>query len=65
MENDVFYEQMVVSKKTLNHFEAMYQEKKNEIIHDLKKIMKEKYNIDIIDNESTNSKCSGRSNEQE
>ena len=64
MENDIFYEQMVISNKTLNHFEAMYQEKQNEIIRDLKKIMKEKYNIDIIDNESTNSKCSGRSNEQ-
>ena len=63
MENDIFYEQMVVSNKILNHFEAMYQEKQKEIIHDLKKIMKEKYNIDIIDNESPYSKCPGRSNE--
>lgn len=63
MENDIFYEQMVVSNKTLNHFEAMYHGKQKEIIYDLKKIMKEKYNIDIIDNESTYSKCSGRSNE--
>ena len=56
MENEIFYEQMVISNKTLNHFEALYQEKQKKIIKDLKEIMKEKYNIDIIDNESTDSK---------
>ena len=63
MENEIYYEQMVVSKKTLNQFETLYQDKKNEIIKDLKKIIKEKYNIDIIDNEPDNSECSRRSNE--
>ena len=66
MENEIYYEQMVVSKKTLNQFETLYQDKKNEIIKDLKNIIKEKYNIDIIDiidNEPDNSECSRRSNE--
>ena len=63
MENEIYYEQMVVSNKTLNQFETLYQDKKNEIIKDLKKIIKEKYNIDIIDNEPDNSECSRRSNE--
>ena len=63
MEHEIYYEQMVVSKKTLNQFETLYQDKKNEIIKDLKKIIKEKYNIDIIDNEPDNSECSRRSNE--
>ena len=63
MEHEIYYEQMVVSNKTLNQFETLYQDKKNEIIKDLKKIIKEKYNIDIIDNEPDNSECSRRSNE--
>jgi hypothetical protein len=54
--DEVYYENIMISYKTINIFEAMYNDKKNEIIKDIQKNIKEKYNIDIITNgnESTN-----------
>jgi hypothetical protein len=48
--DEVYYENVMVSYKTINIFEAMYNDKKNEIIKDIQKNIKEKYNIDIITN---------------
>jgi len=47
MEKDIFYENLDISCKTILLFEEMYSTKKKEIINDLRKILKEKYNIDI------------------
>ena len=54
--DEVYYENIMISYKTINIFEAMYNDKKNEIIKEIRKNIKEKYNIDIITNgnESTN-----------
>ena len=53
---DIYYENIMIWYKTINIFEAMYNDKKNEIIKEIRKNIKEKYNIDIITNgnESTN-----------
>ena len=47
MGDDIYFESVNISYKTVNIFEEMYGSKKEEIINDLKKILKEKYNIDI------------------
>ena len=47
MEKDIFYENLDISCKTILLFEEMYSTKKKEIINDLRKNLKEKYNIDI------------------
>ena len=47
MEKDIFYENLDISCKTILLFEEMYSTQKKEIINDLRKILKEKYNIDI------------------
>ena len=47
MEGDIYFESVNISYKTVNIFEEMYETKKKEIINDLKKILKEKYNINI------------------
>ena len=54
MEKDIYYENINISINTLTLFEKMYEEKKKEIVSDLKKTFKEKYNIHI--NESKLSK---------
>ena len=48
--DEVYYENIMISYKTINIFEAMYNDKKNEIIKEIRKNIKEKYNIDIITN---------------
>ena len=48
--DEVYYENIMISYKTINIFEAMYNDKKNEIIKEIQKNIKEKYNIDIITN---------------
>tara|TARA_Y100000996_G_scaffold369675_1_gene316793 strand:- start:2653 stop:2886 length:234 start_codon:yes stop_codon:yes gene_type:complete len=48
--NDIYYENVDISYKTLNIFEMMYNSKKNEIMESIKVSIKEKYNIDIITN---------------
>ena len=54
--DDIYYENTTISYKTVNIFETMFTEKKHEIIKEIQKNIKEKYNIDIITNgnESTN-----------
>jgi len=54
--DDIYYENTTISYKTVNIFETMFTEKKNTIIKEIRKNIKEKYNIDIITNgnESTN-----------
>ena len=47
MGDDIYFESVNISYKTVNIFEEMYGTKKKEIINDLKKILKEKYNINI------------------
>ena len=54
MEKEIYYENINISINTLTLFERMYNEKKKEIVSDLKKTFKEKYNIHI--NESKLSK---------
>ena len=51
MEGDIYFESVNISYKTVNIFEEMYGTKKKEIINDLKKILKEKYNININESE--------------
>jgi uncharacterized protein YlxP (DUF503 family) len=53
---EIYYENTTISYKTVNIFETMFTEKKHEIIKEILKNIKEKYNIDIITNgnESTN-----------
>jgi len=53
---EIYYENTAISYKTVNIFETMFTEKKHEIIKEILKNIKEKYNIDIITNgnESTN-----------
>jgi len=53
---EIYYENTTISYKTVNIFETMFTEKKHEIIKEIQKNIKEKYNIDIITNgnESTN-----------
>ena len=48
--DEVYYENIMISYKTINIFESMYNDKKNEIIKEIRKNIKEKYNIDIITN---------------
>lgn len=43
----IYYENVDISYKTINIFETMYLKKKEEIIYEIKKNIKEKYNIDI------------------
>ena len=57
MEKDIYFEQISISKKVLNEFETLYKNEKEKIINILKELLKEKYNIDIIDNEQFPSKC--------
>ena len=52
MSEDIYYENVNISYKTVDLFEKMYIEKKEEIIDKLIKNIKEKYNIDIITNGS-------------
>ena len=47
MENDIYFESIYLSYRTIKTFEKMYESKKEEIMNDLKKKIKEKYNIDI------------------
>ncbi len=49
MEKGIYYEQVNISNKVYNNFVSLYNKEKQEIIKDLKKIIKEKYNIDIIE----------------
>ncbi len=49
MDDGIYYEQINVSSKLLDKFELLYNNQKKEIIKDLKVIIKEKYNIDIIE----------------
>jgi len=44
---DIYYENISISYKTINIFEEMYNRKINEIIKEIQKNIKEKYNIDI------------------
>ena len=43
MENDIYFESIHISYQTINIFEEMYENKKKEIMNDLKK----KHNINI------------------
>ena len=45
--DEIYYENVDISYKTINIFENMYSKKKEEIIYEIKKSIKEKYNIDI------------------
>jgi uncharacterized protein YlxP (DUF503 family) len=47
---EIYYENTTISYKTVNIFETMFTEKKQEIIKEILKNIKEKYNIDIITN---------------
>ena len=47
---EIYYENTTISYKTVNIFETMFTEKKHEIIKEILKNIKEKYNIDIITN---------------
>ena len=47
---EVYYDSVSISYKTLNIFESIYQKKKDDIIEIIRKSIKEKYNIDIITN---------------
>ena len=47
MDKEIYYESTSISYKTMNNFEKMYEAEKRRILSDLKKILKEKYNIDI------------------
>ena len=49
MDDGIYYEQINVSSKLLDKFELLYNNQKKEIIKDLKVIIKEKYNIDKIE----------------
>jgi hypothetical protein len=40
---EVYYENIMISYKTVNIFGAMYEGKKNEIIKEIQKNIKEKY----------------------
>ena len=53
MEKDIYYENINISINTLTLFEKMYEEKKKEIVSDLKKTFKEKYNIHINESKLT------------
>jgi len=67
MEKDIYYENINISINTLTLFERMYNEKKKEIVSDLKKTFKEKYNIHINESKLSKdvslntSKCMGTS----
>ena len=47
MENDIYFESVQVSCKTINNFEQIYNNMKKDVMNDLRKKLKEKYNIDI------------------
>ena len=49
----IYYETTNISYKTLNIFEGLYKDKKNEIIVSIINNIKEKYNIDINTNGTT------------
>ena len=53
MDCDTYYENTKISYKTLNIFEEIYETTKEEIITQLQKNIKEKYNIDINTNGTT------------
>jgi transcriptional regulator len=53
MDCDTYYENTKISYKTLNIFEEIYETAKEEIITQLQKNIKEKYNIDINTNGTT------------
>ena len=53
MDCDTYYENTKISYKTLNIFEEIYETTKEEIIIQLQKNIKEKYNIDINTNGTT------------
>ncbi len=48
--DDIYYETPNISYKTLNIFEGLYNDKKQEIIETIINNIKEKYNIDINTN---------------
>tara|TARA_Y100001936_G_C16092415_1_gene687655 strand:+ start:8427 stop:8648 length:222 start_codon:yes stop_codon:yes gene_type:complete len=47
MEKDIYFENINISISTVTSFKRAYEEKKKEVISDLRKNLKEKYNIDI------------------
>ena len=47
MENDIYFESVHVSCRTINNFEQIYNNMKEDVMNDLRKKLKEKYNIDI------------------
>lgn len=47
---EIYYETTNISYKTLNIFEELYKDKKNEIMEIIINNIKEKYNIDINTN---------------
>jgi hypothetical protein len=53
MDYETYYESTKISYKTLNIFEEIYEKTKKEIIMELQKNIKEKYNIDINTNGTT------------
>lgn len=53
MDCETYYESIKISYKTLNIFEEIYEKTKKEIIRELQKNIKEKYNIDINTNGTT------------
>ena len=59
---DNYYECVKISYKTLNVFEGMYNDKKEEIIKIIINNIKEKYNIDINTN-GTASTCNNVSSD--
>tara|TARA_Y100000389_G_scaffold188903_1_gene211999 strand:- start:343 stop:546 length:204 start_codon:yes stop_codon:yes gene_type:complete len=54
---DIYYETPNISYKTLNIFEELYNDKKEEIIKIIINNIKEKYNIDINNNGKTIKSC--------
>jgi len=57
MDCDTYYENTKLSYKTLNIFEEIYETTKEEIIIQLQKNIKEKYNIDINTNTNGTTTC--------
>ena len=47
MEKDIYFENINISISTVTSFKRAYEEKKKEVIRDLRKNLKDKYNIDI------------------
>jgi hypothetical protein len=59
---DIYYETPNISYKTLNIFEGLYINKKQEIIEQIINNIKEKYNIDINTNGKTTESCNATTN---